>query len=172
MTSLQQQILALLEKPSRDTYIALWEGVTTDPEYSPYSDPYNSIEQALDADDYETAQQQISQVIRPLLLSPRIHMLAAIVAKKLGDSKAAEFEQVFYLACIEGILTTGDGSQDSPYLVTRTSDEYDLLFHLKKELQMQSLMHLNDKSLDVMTCTDKSEICFDITRVIGSLGKR
>ena len=172
MTATQQMIVDLLQAPSRENYVRLWEQVTTSPDYDPYSDPYGPIEDALEAGENERAQDAIRTAVGQLLLSPRVHMLASITAKRLGDLKAASMEQMFYARCIEAMLATGDGTEASPYLVTRTSDEYDLLFHLDKKLQTQSLVHEDDRSFDVMQCEDGTEIYFDITRVIGSLAKR
>jgi hypothetical protein len=70
-----------------------------------------------------------------------------------------------------GILATGDGSADKPYLVSRVSDEYDILRHTKKGMKGQSLRTKGDKSFDVIACQDGQELWFDITAVFGSMKK-
>lgn len=172
MTPTQQMIVALLEDPSRENYLRLWEAVTTAPDYAPYDDPYSPIETALEAGDNDAAKAAVIDVISRWALSPRIHMLASITAQRLGDEEQAKFEAMFCARCIHAMLATGDGSTESPYLVTCTADEYDLLSHLGKELETQSLAQEGETTFDVMKCKDGSEIHFDVTRVINSLSGR
>ena len=170
MTATQTMIVDLLSQPSRENYLRLWEAVTSGPSYAPYGDPFGPVEQRLEAGDFAGAQEALRPVLGQLLLCPRAHLLASVAAKRAGDEDAAGFESMFYVRCIQGILATGDGTADRPYLVTRTSDEYDVLSHLEKELQVQSLMHGPDgRSLDRMTCTDGSELHFDVTRALETL---
>jgi hypothetical protein len=75
-------------------------------------------------------------------------------------------------ACTEGILGTGDGTADHPYLVVRVSDEYDILRHLKKRSTSQGLRRKDDKSCDVMTCADGSQIWFDVSAPFNRLMRR
>lgn len=73
--------------------------------------------------------------------------------------------------CIDCILSTGDGSKDQPYLVLRTSDEYDVLEHLDKKVKQQSLTGNGEKRFDVLECEDGSEYWFDVTDALNSLTK-
>lgn len=169
MTSKNELFLALVQAPTRENYLRLWEVVTSEPEYAPYSDPYGPLEQLLEAGENERARVRLAEVLGNLMLSPRIHVVAGVTARRVGDTKAADIERVFYFRCVDAILATGDGSPAAPYLVTRTTDEYDVLFHLNKELARQALTRDGDRSVDVMTCTDGSELCFDITRPLSTL---
>jgi hypothetical protein len=163
-------VVDFVREPSRENYLRLWEAVTSGPSYAPYTDPLEPVEQLLKSKDFAGAQDALRPLLGQLVLCPRAHLLASVAAKGAGDQDLAGFESMFYVRCIEGILATGDGTADQPYLVTRTSDEYDVLWHLEKELQMQSLMHGPDgRSLDRMACRDGSELHFDVTRVLASL---
>ena len=95
-----------------------------------------------------------------------------MAAEGLEDAAKAKAEREAAAKCVEGVLATGDGSADKPYLVTRVSDEYDLLRHLKKARTTQGLRHKDGKAFDVMSCTDGTEVWFDITAVFGSLSKK
>jgi hypothetical protein len=169
MATRQEMFFQMVQEPTAENYRRLWEVITTAPEYSPYSDPYEAIEKLLETGEHAKARELLRGALGDLMLSPRIHLLAAMAGDGAGDAQASEFERVFYFKCLEAILATGDGSLESPYLVTRTSDEYDVLFHLKKELASQSLAEAGGKSLDVMTCTDGTDVCFDITRALRSI---
>ena len=72
--------------------------------------------------------------------------------------------------CIRGILSTGDGTADKPYQVTRVSDEYDVLGHLGILPQGQSLTLKNGKAFDRLQCGG-SELWFDVTSVFKDAKK-
>jgi len=95
-------------------------------------------------------------------LSPRIHFYAALAAERL-DREAAELERFIFQACLEGILATGDGTAESPYLVTYVSDEYDVLAVLGLLPRSQSLIDRAGTLCDVVKCTDGAEIWFELT---------
>jgi len=98
------------------------------------------------------------------MLSPRAHQMPGFLNHKLGDEKAAQMEGMIGRACIEGLLATGDGTEQRPYIVLRTSDEHDVIEHFERELKQQSLTNSDDKHIDLVECTDGSKYWFDRTR--------
>ena len=68
---------------------------------------------------------------------------------------------------IKSILASGDGSQDRPYIVNSIDEEYLILHHLNKSLQMQSLTGSSGKPMDLMECDDGTSIYFDISAFFG-----
>ena len=107
-----------------------------------------------------------------LLLSPRAHLCAAMIAESEGDEERRRMEGAVAYACVQGILSTGDGTKQRPYVVTRTSDEYDVLQFLGKELESQSLLEEEDRHYDQLRCKDGSEMWFDVTDPLGRLGNQ
>jgi hypothetical protein len=89
--------------------------------------------------------------------------MACVIAKRSNDEKAARMDGYIGVACCKGIVATGDGTKRRPYLVTRISDEYDVVRYLGKQPARQALTGIGDRHFDVITCTDGSEIWFDIT---------
>lgn len=104
------------------------------------------------------------------LLSPGAHLLLGDIYEKLGDEESARRERTIAIRCVKAILASGDGTADRPYLVTRVSDEYDVLAYLKKPMERQSLQQRGGRACDVMCCKDGSEIWFDISEAFGKLG--
>ncbi len=92
--------------------------------------------------------------------------------EKLGKQEEAEMEAAIYRRCIEGILSTGDGSREHPYVITRVSDEYDILFVLEREMESQALCEINNRHCDVIALADGEEMVFDITDCYGELTKQ
>ncbi|HEY2251544.1 MAG TPA: hypothetical protein VGH74_10810 [Planctomycetaceae bacterium] len=167
---MKSKFVDLVQSPSRETYRAAHAALIALPEYNPYSDELDDIYRLLDADKFDLAKGRSSGLFPNLLLSPRAHLLIAAVAEKSGDDKLAGMEQFVAAACVQGILATGDGSKNSPYLVCRSSDEYDVLEYLGKEFRSQALVEDGDRHFDSMECKCGAEIWFDITSAYNKLG--
>lgn len=160
-----------IESPERETWLELRQQVIASDAYQPYSDEFSTAEELLDLYELVDARAALEDTMPNLLLSPRAHRLLAEIESAGGDVPAAERERIIANACIEGILATGDGSEEHPWLVLRPSDEYDVLAHLGKRPDMQSLVRGDGKRYDLITCTDDSEVWFDVTEAFEQLGK-
>jgi len=167
---------ALLEKfvnqPTKDGYLGLHKVVVSSASYNPYSVVLGDIKKLVDLEDFEKALAKLKESRKVLRLSPRAHIFFAKVHSKLGDDKLADKHNKIATACIKGILATGKGSEDQPYLVVRTSDEYDVLVFLKKRMKSQGLHRKGKRSFDVLHCQGGSVYWFDITASFASLGRR
>jgi hypothetical protein len=167
------KLLAAFQKePNRENFVGLRAAVVAAPSYSPYSFDLDEIGDLAKKEQFAEVQTRLKAAMPNLLLSPRAHLLASRAAERLGDARTAEKERSLIAACFKGILSTGDGSREKPYLVTRVSDEYDVLGYLKKRSKQQAIVRVGDKQLDRFDCTDGSVCCFDVTEVFGSLMRR
>jgi hypothetical protein len=155
--------LKVAETPDRASYMAVRQAVLESPEYQPYSDELDRAEEMMDERKFAEARDCIQQGFPNLLLSPLAHLLLAAIAEELGDKKSEELEDFLATTCAEGILATGEGTQASPYLVVRTSDEYDLLDYLGKEPAEESQVREGERTYDRLTTTDAAVLWFDIT---------
>jgi hypothetical protein len=99
-------------------------------------------------------------------LSPRVHYLAAVAAEETGETDIAQLERFTFQACLEGILATGNGTAESPYLITYLSDEYDVLGVLGLEPRSQALVDRHGLLCDVVKCLDGEEVWFELTGVL------
>ena len=94
------------------------------------------------------------------LLSPSFHLWSARLAESMGDEEAIELAEFQFHACLTGLFATGDGSRQSPYRITYTSDVADLLTALGKKALAQHLVRRVDGCCDLVSCTDGSELLF------------
>lgn len=115
---------------------------------------------------YESAWEKSDAMMPAWALSPQVHYLAAEAAVHLKNDEDHELEAFLWQTCLQGILSTGDGSQDHPYLVTHLSDEYDVLNVLKLEVESQALVETGSGRYDTVTCCDGSEIWFEVTDLV------
>ena len=141
-------------------------------DYDPYSTDLDDIVELVEQEKFDEAKTALAKPPQNLLLSPRFHWQAAVIADKTGSADEAVVEFKKQQACLTGILSTGNGTEERPYLVTRVDDEYDLLRHLNKQMTRQSLRHRNERSFDVIDTADGQEIWFDITDVFATLAKK
>jgi hypothetical protein len=95
-----------------------------------------------------------------------VHYLAAEAAEALRDLPTVELERSLFVLTLQGLLATGDGTRDNPYIVCHASDEYDVLVALGREPAGQALEEHDDRLFDVLTCDDGREVWFDVTAIL------
>jgi hypothetical protein len=160
---LNDRFQAFLDEPTLEHYLRLRKMVLEDRAYraaaTGFDDAVFLISQGRSAE----AWNWLRGLGVSWLLSPKAHQLAAQVAHTLSDTDGERRERLRYHRCIEGILSTGDGTRARPYLVTHAGDEYDLLEYLERGLRGQELVLSEGRSLEHLHCQDGSEFWFDLT---------
>lgn len=169
---MKELFISFLQDPTRESFLTIHKALVESEHYDAYSDEFKTIEEALDKEDWQLAQDTVRQSMPNLVLSPRAHLLLSFAADKLGDEDGAKMEQFVAATCCEGILLTGDGSSDNPYIVTRPSDEHDLLQYLGKEFAGQALVTQGDTPCDHIQCADETDLWFDISAPYNALSDR
>lgn len=168
---MREELIQFIQSPDRDSYLAFRAKLVASDGYEPYSDEIHTAGELYEQQKIDDARKTIQKAMGNLILSPRAHQFLGFLHHKLGNEQAAQMEMMIGHACIEGILATGDGSANNPYIVSRTSDEHDVIEYLDKQLKQQSLTLKDDKHLDLIQCTDGSEYWFDITDAYNQLSK-
>lgn len=156
-------LLALSENPTRENYLDLYRAVVSRPEYDPYSTELNQVIELLQAERASQAGEVLSQAMPNLILSPRAHHIASQVYEKMGDAQAAAAEKALVSVCLRGIMASGEGTPESPYVVARVSDERDLAAYLDHKVEGSSLHARDDRFLDALHLADGEQLWFDIT---------
>jgi hypothetical protein len=165
----ETEFMTFLREPTRENFLRIRALVVAHPAYQPYADDLAEAEKMLEAGEWLAFLEAGSKFVPNHLLTPRFHLMRSYAFTQLVEPEGTEIETVMYVSCIEGIQSTGDGSEQSPWLVMRTSDEYDLLQHMGLKLVKQSLHHAGDRTLDRMECDDGSAYWFDITDAFRKL---
>ncbi|MEM7530044.1 MAG: DUF4919 domain-containing protein [Pseudomonadota bacterium] len=158
---------AFLDQPTGDAYLTLRTAVIAAPDFEPYSDGLARLEALVSEEQHDEVSEIVPELMPTWLLSPRVHLLLAHAAGERSEEARSTSERMFAEACIHGIRETGDGSKESPYRVIHAADEYDLVEFLGKEAQSQRRENDEGTALDVITCTDGSEIWFDVTESLA-----
>jgi hypothetical protein len=168
----RQLFTVFAKAPTRDNYLRVYEAMKASPDYDPYSRDLDEIEEVFDKSRFEEADARLKKAMPGHILSPKAHFLAGRIALRLDDKNRAHAEMELWEKCLDGLASTGNGSPESPYLVTRISDEYDLLRRLRKVRRRQGLLGKDNRRFDVLQCTDGSEVWFDVTEMFESLKRK
>jgi hypothetical protein len=160
---LKRELTAYLKDRSPEGFLRLRGLVTGSRTYAPYSDELGQFQTLYRRAQYRKAASFLRGHLGNWLLSPRAHQMLAATHEKLGETEAAEMEKALAWLMLEGLLSTGDGTEAAPYQVTRLEDEYDLLEYLEKETTGQALVEANGRKCDRHTCEDGAVLYFDVT---------
>lgn len=162
-----------LTEPNRETYLALRQELIDSPSYNPYSGELSDVEKLFEEEKLQEACDLLNKAMGNLMLSPRAQRSLALLNHKLGKETAVQLCLRMEQSCLAGMIATGDGTPEKPYLVTRVDDEYDILEHLEKvSFTSQSLKQVGDRQIDSFQFEDGSEVCFDITDAKNHLAKK
>jgi hypothetical protein len=166
---MQELLIAFIQTPGQETFHALRSAVAASDDYQPYDSYREQLYALLEHDRYAEARELLRAKMVGWLLNPGIHLHMMYVCHKLDDEDSADAERYIGSAILRGILDSGDGSRERPYLVMRTADEYDLLEYLGKTPQGQELVQEPERVLDHLLCADGAGLWFDISLPFGRL---
>ncbi len=76
--------------------------------------------------------------------------------------EAAQMEDALAELCLEGLLGTGNGEQNTPFVLTLFSDQDDILVALSKQLASQKRVLHEGRWRNQVGCEDGSELWFDV----------
>lgn len=170
---MRELFFAFLDNPTPETFQTIRDEVLRHENYDGYSRDLDEMDQAITDKRFAEVGPLFGAAQPNLLLSPGAHLLLAVAARELGNAEVADAERFICFRCLDGIIHSGDGTQAKPYRVLRTSDEYDVLAALGKQMQTQYLVHGEDgRSYDRMVCADGSELWFDITDQFAAMSRR
>lgn len=155
-----EQFIDFMTNPGPVTFQTARAAVMADPAYDPYSDDLKMLDDLFVNEKYQSiaAYKHVN-----ILLSPLAHLIKSVAYEKLDLHEEAQSEMYMWRTIVKAIEATGDGSRDNPYLVTRVSDERDLIEYMNETFTSQSLVHEGDKHLDCLSLASGKEIWFDIT---------
>ena len=154
---------SLLEEPSIDKFLHMRKSLVSSKNYCPYSTEINDMDTCVNTGDAQGAIDLFRSTLPNLLISPSAHFVLSAAYECLGNKEQTDFEKHMWSFLVGAILETGKGTRQHPYLVSRISDEYDVLFALEKERGKQELCPEEGRFIDVQTCSDGTQVYFDVT---------
>lgn len=168
-TEAAERFAQFLAEPSPQGYLDFYSYLVAHPLFDLVSVDYERAEQAFLGEQYEDAAKIIEASWPNFLLMPQAHFLLTGAYKRLGSIERAKRHSEIGKLIITSILATGDGTKQKPYLVTRLETEKDVLRELGKETSNRRRVTDGDRSFNVYTLPDESEIWFELTAVLKRL---
>ena len=136
----------------------------------------NRFMQQLQSDDFDPALKSASEIQNHNMAEPEGHLLAMMAYQKTGREQDAAFEHGVVAACLQSILSSGDGkSSKTAYFVVNEGEEYFFL-NIVMGVRMpssQALIEQDGHSFDKLTIKDKDgksqEIWFNIDTSMNAM---
>jgi hypothetical protein len=168
----QEVFFAFVSDPTPDHYLAVRRAVVTHPDYDPYGDGLRRLRDAYEAGEYARVREVFGATMPTLLLSGESHFVVALAHEKLGEDDQCKMEKYLAFRCVSGILGSGDGTKERPYLVTSTADEYDALNALSEQSTLQSLHREDDGRVLDQQQVGGGVAWFDVTDAFAAMERR
>lgn len=163
---------AFLEEPSRGNYRLVRRLTLAASDFDRHSLDLAELSTLCDEGRFEQVYQRSQDMWPRWRLSPRFHLLVAYAAHRLGDREEKELSRFQFHACLEGLLSTGNGTAADPYEVVYTSDEYDVIRALGRQARGQHVAERKGQCLDVIRCEDGADIWFDLGPMVQTKSNR
>ncbi|MDO5737094.1 MAG: DUF4919 domain-containing protein [Propionibacteriaceae bacterium] len=116
----------------------------------------------LESGAFQEARNAVLSVMPGSFLSPAAHTALSRAYLGLGDDEAADRERSFARASLVSILNSGDGTRDSPWVVLRITDEYDVVAAMGTRVSTQSVEQRGSRVLDELTTEDGQALWFEL----------
>ena len=168
LLSLEDAWELFLQRPTRASFITLREMVIQDDAYAPSALVLAELTQLLDVEAHAEVVQRVEELLPGWALCPRLHFLVGCAAEALGDTEEVEFCRFLSSTCVDGILSTGDGSRERPWLAAYPSDAQDCLARLGLKVVSQQLIDDGDALLDVIMADNGKCFCFHVTEMVAA----
>ena len=167
LLSLEDAWEVFLEAPTCRRFLTLRELVIGEADYVPAMSTLLELESLLRRNRYEQVQRRVEELLPAWALCPRLHYLAGCAAESLGDAEELELCRFLSQTCVEGILSTGDGSQRRPWLATYPTDASDCLAHMRLSIESQCLVESDSGLRDVVTVSGGGTFWFDVEQMVA-----
>lgn len=169
---MQEAFFTFVSEPTPEHYLTVRRAVVSHPDYDPYGDGLRAMRDAYEAGEFARVAERFAATVPTWLLSGEAHFILALAHEKAGQGDLCQMEKFLAFRCVSGLLGTGDGSKERPYLVTSTADEYDVLNALSKRSTMQSLHHEPDGRVLDCQQADGGDVWFDVTDAYAAMARR
>jgi hypothetical protein len=161
-----------LQEPRPGNFLELRAALINSPLYSPYENYKETAYPLLDQEQYTEALDYLKSVLPKWFLNPGIHRTLAYTYHKLAHANEESLERDLANLLLNGILSSGSGSEARPYLVLYVDDEYEVLEGLGRKSRLQQLIEKGNCYFDAQICEDGNTIWFDVTTPHSRLAQK
>jgi hypothetical protein len=158
---------AFLRERTLERYLAARDAMLVSRSYDPKSTVLPDIFRPLGRGLFHEVLAVATRAMPNWILNPGIHFVASQAFQELGEAERSESEAELGRALLGGLLLTGDGSPDRPYVVLRAADEYDVLASMGLRCRAHQVAYRNGRAFDALACDDGRDVWFDVSAAAG-----
>jgi hypothetical protein len=153
---------ALLQTPSLANYQKVFDLLCASEHYRPGSADIDDMAALLDQKKYEWVIERYNKANPNYVLDPRAAILVSDAHRKLGNTRMADVYASNSKTVCEAIRTTGDGTDQRPFVVTHASAAHGFcdLIYGSSDIVVRKTTR-DGKHLLSLSCADGPEIWFD-----------
>jgi hypothetical protein len=140
--------------------------VIAEPEFDASAKPIGQLEARLRLGHPHDVLDEVKRLDGFWRLCPRLHFVEARAWELLGDADRIARSVANMQNCLRGPLSTGEGAQDRPFLITFLTDERDVLRVIGEDFRCQRLLQRDRRVCDVVTSHAGQDIWFDVTDLV------
>lgn len=126
-----------------------------------------ALEAQLNTTSPSTLLEELKSLPEIFQICPRYHYVEARIRESLGEVKQMQDSIGKLRACLRAIVETGEGSQESPFVITFVSDQDDVVRSLGEQVRCTTFLQAKDHSCDVVTAHSGVEFWFDVTPIVA-----
>ncbi len=166
VSNLDERFSRLLAEPTADHYLAVRSHVLQQPDHDPGDGRIHELAQQFRNGDFAALIAHAPQLLPTWVLSPRWHYFLGCSLLETGRETDAQRERERSRACLFGLMETGDGSWERPFVITYLSDAYDLLRAHRLHSESQRLIDDGLRRLDTIQASDGRIWHFDVSDLV------
>lgn len=125
--TLRDLVTAYLENQDREHLDRLRAAVVGSSTFDPDLNLLAAVTPHMEAGRHREVVDVVTAKMPGAALNPMAHLALSAAYEALGEEQAAKRESVMAKIAVSSVLTTGDGSEESPWSVLRVADEYDVM---------------------------------------------
>jgi hypothetical protein len=157
------QLRSFLRRRSLSRYLDARAAMMESREFDPRSTVLPDVLQLLGRGRHDEVVAVTRAAMGNWILNAGIHVTMSRALAALGDSLGAKRELEIGGALLGGLLQTGDGSVERPYLVLRTADQYDVLARCGLRGLAHQVACREGRAYDAVACGGGRDVWFDVT---------
>ena len=154
---------AYMDIHSPENFVRLQVAVAVSAEYHPYTNYMTEVDLLMKQENFDKAMNFLVLQMPNRVLNPGIHKLLSFIQHKRGDKEAAHTEYTLAMLFLEGLLSTGSGTEEKPYVVLHVEDEHDILEHLGQSHKSVTLVRKGEAAYDKVVSGHDTVVWFDVT---------
>ena len=163
--TIEQVVHAFFRSPTVDRYLTARFAIIETEAYEPGAREVVDLESLL-ASGQPLSPADVERVDDAFQLCPRFHYVTARIAERLRQKDAVRIAVQRMQLCLRAISETGDGTVESPFLVTFRTDSDDIVRAFGESTRSQRLTVGESGYCDVLTTLSGDEFWFDVDELL------